>query len=45
LRWKRHDSINAIIAETSRYSQRLHAPPALRDATCGFFAASVAVSG
>jgi hypothetical protein len=45
LRPKRHDSINAIIAETSHFSQRLDAPPALRDAACGFFAASFLVAG
>jgi hypothetical protein len=45
LRPKRHDSINGIIAETSHYSQRLDAPLALRDARCGFFAASFLGAG
>jgi len=45
LRTKRHDSINAIIAETCRYSQRLDACSALREASCGFFAACVLASG
>ncbi|MCA6120924.1 hypothetical protein J6500_03265 [Bradyrhizobium sp. WSM 1704] len=39
-RSKRHDSFNGIIAETRLSSQRLDALPALRDAICGFFAAS-----
>jgi hypothetical protein len=43
LRPKRHDSINGIIAETCRSSQRLDALPASRDAACGFFAASLLV--
>jgi hypothetical protein len=42
---KRHDSINGIIAEARRYSQHLDTCSALRDAGCGFFAASLAGSG
>jgi len=45
LRPKRHDSINRIIAETCHYSQRLDARSALREASCGFFAAGVLALG
>jgi hypothetical protein len=45
LRPKRHDSFNRIIAETCRYSQSLDACSALRDISCGFFAASFLASG
>jgi hypothetical protein len=45
LRLKHHDSVNPSIAEAGRNSQRLDACSALREAGCGFFAASFVVSG
>jgi hypothetical protein len=45
LRFKRHDSVKSIIAQTGQYSQRLDGCSALRQAGCGFFAANFPVCG
>jgi hypothetical protein len=43
LRRKRHDSINPIIGKNRRFFQCLDACSALREAGCGFWAASFAI--
>jgi len=45
MRPKRDDSINPIIGKNRQLFQCLHACSALREAGCGFYAASFAVSG
>jgi hypothetical protein len=45
LRPKRDDSINPIIDKIRQLFQCLRSHPAMREAGCGFFAASFAVSG
>jgi hypothetical protein len=45
LRQKRDDSINSIIGKNPLICQHLHARSALRQASCGFYAASFASSG
>jgi hypothetical protein len=45
LRLKRDDSIKPIIGKDRQLSQCLRVPSALRQAGCGFSAASFAVSG
>ena len=45
LRPKRDDSINPIIAKNRYLFQCLLSCSALREASCGFYAASLAVSG
>jgi hypothetical protein len=45
LRLKRDDSINPSIGKNRQLCQCLRACSALREAGCGFFAASFAVSG
>jgi len=45
LRPKRDDSINLIIDKNRQLFQCLRGSSALREAGCGFFAASFAVSG
>jgi hypothetical protein len=45
LRRKRHDSINLTMAKNTHFFQCLQACSALREASCGFYAASFAICG
>ena len=45
LRRKRHDSIKPIIGKNPQFFQCLDACSALREASCGFYAASFTVLG